>query len=51
MSKSLKIREFIKKRIGEIDENYEKESDLLGKLKLATMRTSFANVRIFPYRS
>ena len=46
MAKSLRIKEFIKNRIVEIDGDYEKEQDLLGRLKLSTMRTSFANVFI-----
>lgn len=46
MAKSLRIKEFIKTRIVQIDGDYEKEQDLLGRLKLSTMRTSFANVFI-----
>lgn len=44
MSKAEKIKQFVSMRISEIDQNYEKEEDIMGKLKLSTMRTSFANV-------
>lgn len=44
MSKIMKIKEYIKNRLVEIDRDYENESDVMNKLKLSTMRTSFANV-------
>ena len=46
MNKADKIKQFVSRRIAEIDENYSKEDDIMGKLKLSTMRTSFANVGI-----
>lgn len=46
----MKIKEFIRKRITEIDHSYEKENDLLARLKLSTMRTSFANVIVITIR-
>jgi hypothetical protein len=51
MSKAEKIKQFVSRRIADIDENYEKEEDIMGKLKLSTMRTSFANVGLPVCRS
>jgi len=50
MSKALKIKQFIENRIVSIDEEYEHEQDTMQKLKLSTMRTSFANVTNIKFR-
>jgi hypothetical protein len=44
MSKAEAIKQFIKKRIAEIDSSLLPDDDLLSKLKSSSMRTSFANV-------
>jgi DNA-directed RNA polymerase specialized sigma54-like protein len=44
MSKAEAIKQFIKKRIAEVDSSQHSDDDLLSKLKSSSMRTSFANV-------
>lgn len=44
MSKAEAIKQFIKKRIAEVDSSQNSDDDLLSKLKSSSMRTSFANV-------
>ncbi len=45
MSKAEAIKQFIKKRIAEVDNCQHSDDDLLSKLKSSSMRTSFANVK------
>lgn len=50
MSKTFKIKQFITNRLSQIDEEYENSADPMKKIKLSTMRTSFANVLLVQCR-
>lgn len=51
MNKTIKIKSFVIDRIAQIDSEYAAENDVMKKLHLSAMRTTFASVSSNLFRS